>query len=264
MVLKRNEWPQIDEYVIAVATKVTTYGVYVTLPEYNNKEGFIHISEVSSTWVRNIRNYIHENQRVIVKVLQVEPQKGHIDLSLRRVSVEAQRSKNEEWKRTQKADKLLEVIANNNGMTLESVYQQIGWPIEDYFGEIYKGLEAISLTGMDAIRPLGLPENLAQQLVAIVQEKIEIPNVEIDGELNVQVPGPEGVEILKKALIHGLQAGNSIAENSTEIYLVGPPRYRLKIVSHNYKAAEEILTRVIDTIKKIVEQNNGTVSFERK
>ena len=93
MVLKRQEWPNEDDYAIAVATKVAPYGAYVQLPEFGDKEGFIHISEISSTWVRNIRNHISEKQRTIVKVLKVDTQKGHIDCSLRRVSTEARRSK---------------------------------------------------------------------------------------------------------------------------------------------------------------------------
>ena len=72
MVLKRAEWPIPDEFAIAVATKVANYGAYVVLPEFGEKEGFIHISEISSTWVRNIRNHIQENQRVVVKVLKVD------------------------------------------------------------------------------------------------------------------------------------------------------------------------------------------------
>ena len=69
MVLKRAEWPHPDEFAIAVATKVANYGAYVVLPEFGEKEGFIHISEVSSTWVRNIRNHIHENQHLHSHIL---------------------------------------------------------------------------------------------------------------------------------------------------------------------------------------------------
>jgi translation initiation factor 2 alpha subunit (eIF-2alpha) len=32
MVLKRAEWPEPDEFVVAVASKVAPYGAYVALP----------------------------------------------------------------------------------------------------------------------------------------------------------------------------------------------------------------------------------------
>ncbi len=264
MVLKRAEWPQPDEYVVAVATKVAPYGAYVVLPEYGNKEGFIHISEISSTWVRNIRNHIHEGARIIVKVLQVDPQRGHIDCSLRRVSTEARRMKNNEWKRAQKAEKLLEFIAKDNNMTLEEIYEKVGWPLEDYFGEIYRGLEKVADIGGDALTEIDIPKELKEQLVELAKTRIEIPSVEIDGEMTITVPGSEGVEIIKKALTEGLTIGQKFQKSTVEIYTLGAPRYKLRIVSPDYKEAEEILSKITEAVSKIVESNSGTFKFTRK
>lgn len=264
MVLKRTEWPQLDEYAVAVATKVTSYGAYVVLPEYGNKEGFIHISEISSTWVRNIRNHIHENQRVTVKVLQVDTQKKHIDCSLRRVSAEAMRAKNNEWKRAQKAEKILEQLAKDNSMTLQQVYEQVGWPIEDQAGEIYKVLEHCVNAGEAALEGIELPKKTKQQIVELAKARIEIPSVEVDGELSIQVPGPDGVEVIKKALLAGLGIGENSKGSSIEIYTLGSPRYKLRIVGPDYKDAEDLLASVLSTITKIIEDGEGTSVFTRK
>jgi translation initiation factor 2 subunit 1 len=264
MVLKRAEWPQADDYAIAVATKVAPYGAYVTLPEYGDKEGFIHISEVSSTWVRNIRNHIHENQRVVIKVLKVDPEKGHIDCSLRRVSTESKRAKNNEWKRAQKAEKLLELVAKENGMTLEEVYEKIGWPIEDVFGEIYTGLEKASDGGVDVFEEVLATKKLRKQVADLAQQRIEIPSVEIDGEMTITVPGPSGVRVIREALTEGLSKGRAHEKSTTEIYTLGSPRYKLRIVSPDYKEAEEILSEVLGLITKTVEGGQGAISFARK
>ncbi|MFW9850448.1 MAG: translation initiation factor IF-2 subunit alpha [Candidatus Thorarchaeota archaeon] len=264
MVLKRAEWPNADEYAVAVASKVAPYGAYVKLPEYGDKEGFIHISEISSTWVRNIRNHIHENQRVVVKVLQVDEQKRHIDCSLRRVSTEARRSKNNEWKRAQKAEKLLELLGKENNMDLREVYEKIGWPLEDYFGEIYKGLERAADAGPDEFNDVEAPEDLRKQLAELAMARIEIPSVEIDGEMTITVPGPEGVQVIKKALTSGLEKGKSEEKSTVEIYTLGSPRYKLRIVSPDYKEAEELLSNILGTITKTVEKNSGLISFSRK
>ncbi len=264
MVLKRAEWPQPDEYVIAVATKVAPYGAYVTLPEYGNKEGFIHISEVSSTWVRNIRNHIHEGARVIVKVLQVDPQRGHIDCSLRRVSAEARRKKNNEWKRAQKAEKLLEFIAKDNNMSLEEVYEKVGWPLEDAFGEIYRGLEKVADGNIEPLADVDIPKELKEQLVELAKTRIEIPSVEIDGEMTITVPGPNGIDTIKEALNEGLVLGQSYEKSTVEIYTLGAPRYKLRIVSPDYKEAEDILAAIIERVQGIIEKNGGTFKFTRK
>ena len=264
MVLKRAEWPQPDDYAVAVATKVAPYGAYVTLPEYGDKEGFIHISEVSSTWVRNIRNHISENQRVVIKVLQVDTQKKHIDCSLRRVSSEAKRSKNNEWKRAQKAEKLLELVARENDVPLEQVYKDIGWPIEDVYGEIYKGLETASDLGEEAFEQVEAPKDLKKQVAELAKARIEIPFVEIDGEMAIQVPGMEGVEVIKKALGDGLTYGKKHDKSTIEIYTLGSPRYKLRIISPDYREAEDILSGVLDTVTKTVQKSNGVLEFIRK
>ncbi|MHA1905802.1 MAG: translation initiation factor IF-2 subunit alpha [Candidatus Thorarchaeota archaeon] len=264
MVLKRAEWPLADEYAVAVASKVAPYGAYVKLPEYGDKEGFIHISEVSSTWVRNIRNHIHENQRVVVKVLQVDEQKRHIDCSLRRVSTEARRHKNNEWKRAQKAEKLLELLGKENKMTVDEVYEQIGWPLEDFFGEIYKGLERASDAGEAAFVDVEAPAELRKHLAELSMARIEIPSVEIDGEMTITVPGPEGVLIIRKALTSGLETGKQAEKSTVEIYTLGSPRYKLRIVSPDYKEAEEILSSILDPITKMIEKNSGLITFNRK
>ncbi len=264
MVLKRAEWPEPDEYAVAVASKVAGYGAYVTLPEYGMKEGFIHISEISSTWVRNIRNHIQENQRVVVKVLQVDKQKKHIDCSLRRVSTEAKRAKNNEWKRAQKAEKLLELIARENGVTLEVTYQKIGWPLEDAFGEIYKALEVAADSGVEAFENVESTKKLKKQVADLAKARIEIPSVEIEGEMKILVPGPDGVEVIKKALSDGLAKKESRDKSDIEIYTLGSPRYKLRITSPDYREAEELLSEILGTVTKTVEGKNGTIDFERK
>lgn len=264
MVQKRADWPDPDNYAIAVASKVAPYGAYVHLPEYGNKEGFIHISEVSSTWVRNIRNHIHENQRVVVKVLKVDEDKMHIDCSLRRVSSESKRVKNNEWKRAQKAEKLLELVAKENDMTLEQVYEKIGWSIEDVFGEIYTGLEKAADGDVEVFEEVQATKKLKKQIADLAKQRIEIPSVEIDGEMTILVPGTNGIEVIKKALTEGLAKGKSHEKSTTEIYTLGSPRYKLRIVSPDYKEAEDILLDVYDLISKQIEKGSGTINFVRK
>ncbi len=46
-------------------------------------EGLLHVSEISSSWIRNIRDFVREGQKMVLKVLRVDLEKGHIDLSLR-------------------------------------------------------------------------------------------------------------------------------------------------------------------------------------
>ena len=83
--ISQDRFPEVGDLVIATIDRITEYGAYVTLDEYG-KEGFLHISEISSSWIRNIKDYIREGQKTVLKVLRVNIERDQIDLSLRRVS----------------------------------------------------------------------------------------------------------------------------------------------------------------------------------
>lgn len=62
-------------------TGITNFGAFVTLPD--NAVGMVHISEVSTSFVSDIREYLQENQMVKVKVLDVASN-GKISLSIKK------------------------------------------------------------------------------------------------------------------------------------------------------------------------------------
>ena len=69
------EWPEIGYVVIATVKRVESYGAYVGLDEFGEKEGLLHISEISSRWVRNIRNHVRPGQKVVLQVLRTDQSK---------------------------------------------------------------------------------------------------------------------------------------------------------------------------------------------
>ena len=102
MAERKPQWPEAGDLVIATIETVTDYGAYAKLDEYS-KRGLLHVSEISSSWIRNIRDFVRENQKVVLKVLRVDQEKGHVDLSLRRVTKREKIEKIKSWKKNNKA-----------------------------------------------------------------------------------------------------------------------------------------------------------------
>ena len=48
-------------------TGITKFGAFVALPE--GKSGMVHISEVASTFVNDIKDFLQEGQQVKVKII---------------------------------------------------------------------------------------------------------------------------------------------------------------------------------------------------
>lgn len=69
-------------------TGITKFGAFVDLGE--GKTGMVHISEVASTYVKEIRDFITEGQTVKVKVLTVG-EDGKISLSIKKATPPAPR-----------------------------------------------------------------------------------------------------------------------------------------------------------------------------
>ncbi len=68
-------------------TGITKFGAFVELP--GGKTGMVHISEVAPTFVKEIRDFVTENQTVKVKVLSIS-EEGKISLSMKKAMDPAQ------------------------------------------------------------------------------------------------------------------------------------------------------------------------------
>ena len=64
-------------------TGITKFGAFVELP--GEKTGMVHISEVAPTFVKEIRDYLKEDQAVKVKVLRIG-EDGKISLSIKQAA----------------------------------------------------------------------------------------------------------------------------------------------------------------------------------
>lgn len=67
--------------VTGCVTGIENYGVFVGLDEYYS--GLIHISEISSGFVRNINDYVNIGETIRVKIVDVDEERCHLKLSIK-------------------------------------------------------------------------------------------------------------------------------------------------------------------------------------
>jgi len=260
MAFRKQEWPEVGDLVIATVQEVTDFGAYVKLDEYD-KRGLLHVSEISSSWVRNIRDFIREGQKVVLKVLRVDAEKGHIDLSLRRVTKREKIEKIMVWKRERKAETLLRSIAEKAGLSLEEAYEKAGALMEKEYG-LYESFEKAVKDGAAALTKIGVPNDLATIIAETAKERMRVPMVRVKGTVELRCIHPEGVKIIKEAFLNAKKAEKS-REVKLRFYVVAAPKYCVEVMAENYKSAEAVLQRVAENVVSHVVNAGGQGSFKR-
>lgn len=255
----RADWPETGELVVATVQNITGYGAYVTLDEYG-KEGLLHISEISSTWVKNIRDFVREKQKVVLKVLRVDTMKGHVDLSLRRVSKWERREKVRSWKKDRRAESLLHDVSEKLKISTEEMNEKAGVPIQEKFGELYKGLEETAKKGATVLTELGIPEDIAVTIENIAKERIRIQMVKKTGLLELECTKPDGAVAVRDALLQARKLKRS-KDSEVHIYTVSPPSYRIEVLAEDYKKAETLLQKAADTALQTITKFGGRGTF---
>ncbi len=260
MVRKREEWPEIGECVVATVREIAPHGVYVQLDEYKEKEGYIHIGELSTTWVKNIRDFVREKQKIVTRVMRIDQSKGHIDLTLKRVTDQARRQKIHEWKRSQKAENLLSMAAQKIGKTVDQAYEEAGWKMEDAFDEIYQGFEKVIELGEGALINVGVPEEWAKAIKSCAEQYIQIRKVKVERVVEFKCFKPDGIEAIKKSLLKALSESNS-DDIKVNISLIGTPRYRITVTAKDYKIAEKEIEKTVSVALDEIKTNGGEGSL---
>ena len=255
--MTEREWPEEGELVVCTVASVKDFVAFVTLDEYNDHEGLIPIAEVARGWIKHIRDFVREGQKVVCKVLHVNTSRGHIDLSLKDVNEHQRKDKIHEWKNEQKARKWIGFVAEASGASEESLKSKF---YEEY-GALFPVFEDILVDEEETLKKLSLEEPVAKALITIASENVKLPKVTVTGTLILTSNKPDGVNVIRRAL---RSAQPSIDDVEIELVYVGAPKYRVKVRAPDYKSAERAINKVASAAIGVMGRAEGEGSFIRK
>ena len=256
--MQREGWPEQGELVVCTVDQVVDFGAFVILDEYANKRGLIHISEVASGWIKYIRDHVREGQKIVCKVLNVDPSRHHIDLSLKDVNEHQRRDKIQAWKADQKAWKWLQMAYEGD----EDHLAEVTGALVNGYESLYMALEDAVVSGIDSLAEAGLSPEDASKVLAISQENVKIPYVEITGYVDLTSPAPDGVEQIKKALKKAARPKED--DVTLDVRYVGAPRYRIHVTAPDHKLAEAELRKAAQAAIKFIVNQGGEGTFHRQ
>lgn len=251
----QQSFPEIGDLVVATVRRVEDYGAYVRLDEYQGIEGLVHISEVSTTWVRNIRDHVREGQKLVLKVLRVNPQRSQIDLSLRRVTGREKAEKMLEWKKERKAESIIRSAADKLQKSPAEL-EQVRGVLLDKFGGFYEPLEEALEAGAEYLSKAGVPEDWAQTLAEVSKSKIRLERSRVRTTIAVSCNRPGGLDFLKQSLMSAKKVRKPRGAE-VRVYTLGAPKYRVEVEAGSFEAAEKTLNLVVEEALSLIRKAGG-------
>lgn len=257
-----DDYPEPSDIVVCTVQNVKNFGAFVSLDEYDGREGFIHITEVATGWVKYIRDYIREGQKIVCKVLSVDPAKGYIDLSLKAINEHQRREKIHRWKEEEKSKKLVQIVAERIGKSANELLGEISEKLIEKYGSLYKAFEECAIN-RKALEEAGFSGPWVKEFETVAVENIEPPFVTIAGTLEISTYEPDGIKHIKTALS---SIEKKLGKDGVEVSVkyLGAPRYRLCVRAKNYKAAEDTINSTAAKAISYISKYNGQGKFVRE
>jgi translation initiation factor 2 alpha subunit (eIF-2alpha) len=232
---------QEGDLLLCTVDKIEKPAVFVKLP--NQQEGTIMINEIAPGRIRNLRDYVVPNKKIVCKVLRIMG--DHIDLSLRRVSSKERKEVLEKYKQEQASKAGLKQILKEQEQEIREKILQDFPTIFDFFIKSKENPELIEKY---------IPKEFHPQVKQIIDKKKK--DIEITKIINIQCFESDGIKRIKKLL--------SIKNEKLSIKYLAAGKLLLTLKAENFKQANTILSPIIEEIEKSAKKENCEITITEK
>ncbi|MEM2620545.1 MAG: translation initiation factor IF-2 subunit alpha [Thermofilaceae archaeon] len=261
--LSTHELPKLFELVVGTVKKIEDHGAFITLDEYGGLEAYIPFNEVSHSWFKNIREVLKIGQKKVFKVIRIDPKRKHVDVSLKRVAENERRAKLQEWKRSQRAAKLLELAARKLGGSLSEATREAE-KLEKTYGEIFTGFEAAVREGRKALEKAGVKEPWLSTFLELAENYVRVPKVKVRCIFTVRCSKGDGVNRLRAILTAWKEVKEKHPEIKARFYVEGSPKYRLEAEAFDPKHLENFINELEKILLQKALEEGCQASFEKQ
>lgn len=221
---------QVGDLVLCTVKDVERTTVFVKI-SFDNREidGSINFSEVAPGRIRNIRDYVVPNKKIVCKVLRIT-QTGNIELSLRRVSLKETK---EVMSKNSQERSYTSMIKSLSGNKAEQIIKDINKEerLYDFFQEAKENSKKLE-------KFFGKAES---QKIQEVLNSQKLKKVVLKREIELKSTKPDGVEIIKDIL------GNV---KDCDVIYIAAGKYLLRKESGDIKNADKKLREILLEVEK--------------
>jgi len=232
-----------NDIVLCTVKRIEGTTVFLDVVDFPGTQATMIFSEVSPGRIRNIREFVVPNKKIVCKVLRI--QNSHPQLSLRRVTAKER----EEVLDRHKKEKILEnslkpILKEKTQTILEKIKKS--HDLADFLDEARENPKIIE----KFVTP-----SQAKQLIKILSEKKEKEKT-VSAQIKLISQSPTGLEDVKKTL--------SITKHALEIYYLGSSKFSITVKAKTYKEANLELEEILDKIKEKAKKLNVNLEVKEK
>ena len=192
-------------------------------------------------------------------VMRVDPDKGYIDLSKRRVAPEDTEKCEDRYIRAKTVHSILRHVAETCGVALEHLYTTIAWPLDKKYGESYEAFRR-SVSEPGIFDGLDIAEDVMASMMLNIKRRLTPQPIKVRADIEVRCFSYEGIDAIREALL----AGQACSTDSVDIKvkLIAPPLYVMLTQSLSKEAALEAVNAAIDATRAVIESKGGKLAVK--
>jgi len=265
-----REFPEVDEAVVVQILKLDDKsGVYVSLLEYDGKEGMINLGELSKKRIRSLAKIVRIGSIEVVSVMSVDEDKGYINLSKKRVEPEDAPPKLEQYAKAKAVHGIMQHVSKNNSIDVEELCQKVSWPLNnkhkshiDAFDAFKKHIEEeldvwaeIDFTspGQDLTQ---YADKIKEEIETAMRRRLVASTLRLQAKCEVSCSEYEGIDAIKEALTQGFKASKEECE--VNIKLIAHPTFALSCQCKDKELGVNALNEALGYIKEAITAKKGT------
>lgn len=226
----------LEEGQIVLCTVKTIVGttVFVNIDDYG-QEGTIITSEIAPGRIRNLRDYVVPNKKIVCKIIGIEGK--NIDLSLRRVTAREKREIMDIYEKEKGLIATLRTITKDFEKIIEKIKQTSN--LTEFFENAKENAKILEKL---------MSKEEAEKLLKILLEKKE-KEIKIKKEFSLTCQSEDGLPRIKGIL-------------PSDALYIAAGKFSIEVKDKNYKDANQRMIKIIEELGKKAKQESCVFSVK--
>jgi translation initiation factor 2 alpha subunit (eIF-2alpha) len=230
-----------NDIVLCTVDKIDGTTVFVKLED--GSSGTIVTSEIAPGRIRNIREYVSPNKKIVCKVMRIS--QNHVDLSLRRVTGKERDEVMETFKQEQTAKTALKSLLKEKALEVTEKILKDFKSLSEFFTNAKEDEKLVDKY---------IPKEAVEQIKKLTQKKKK--EIEVKKIIKMKCLDSDGLKRIREIF--------TSPDKAIEITYIAAGNYQINIKDEDYKKANQKMNDFTSGIEQKAKKSFCDFSIEDK